>query len=57
MLCAERIKYVVGRSSVPCALIYLDELAGLDVDNYERFDMEGCTLIPLVIGKQLSPYC
>lgn len=41
-------KYEAERSNVPCTLIDLDELASLVIDNYEKFDMEGCTLIPLV---------
>jgi restriction system protein len=41
-------KYEAERSNVPCTLIDLDELAGLVIDNYEKLDLEGCTLIPLV---------
>jgi restriction system protein len=41
-------KYEADRSNVPCTLIDLDELAGHVIDNYEKFDLEGCTLIPLV---------
>lgn len=41
-------KYEAERSNVPCTLIDLDELAELVIDNYEKFDIEGCTLIPLV---------
>ncbi len=40
-------KYEAERSNVPCTLIDLDELASLVIDNYEKFDIEGCTLIPL----------
>jgi restriction system protein len=45
---SKEAKYEAERSNVPCTLIDLDELASLVIDNYERFDIEGCTLIPLV---------
>ena len=41
-------KYEAERATVPCTLIDLEELASLVIDNYENFDHEGCTLIPLV---------
>ncbi|MSM38691.1 MAG: restriction endonuclease [Geobacter sp.] len=45
---SKEAKYEAERSNVPCTLIDLDELASLVIDNYEKFDIEGCTLIPLV---------
>jgi len=40
-------KYEAERSTIPCTLIDLEDLASLVIDNYEKFDLEGCTLIPL----------
>ena len=45
---SKEAKYEAERSNVPCTLIDLNELAGLVIDNYEKFDIEGCTLLPLV---------
>lgn len=45
---SKEAKYEAERSNIPCTLVDLDELASLVIDNYERFDLEGCTLIPLV---------
>lgn len=45
---SKEAKYEAERSNVPCTLIDLDELAGLVIDNYEKFDIEGCALLPLV---------
>jgi restriction system protein len=41
-------KYEAERSNVPCTLIDLDELASLVIENYEKFDLEGCAILPLV---------
>jgi len=40
-------KYEAERSNHPITLLDLDELAVLIVDNYENFDVEGQTLMPL----------
>ena len=40
-------KYEAERATIPCTLIDLEDLASLVIDNYENFDLEGCTLIPL----------
>lgn len=40
--------YEAERASVPLTLVDLDNLASLVVDNYENFDPEGRTLLPLV---------
>ena len=40
-------KYEAERATIPCTLIDLEDLASLLIDNYENFDLEGCTLIPL----------
>lgn len=45
---SKEAKYESERSNVPCTLVDLDELTSLVIDYYERFDIEGCTLIPLV---------
>lgn len=39
--------YEAERSSIPVTLINLDRLAGLIVENYDRFDAEGRALLPL----------
>ncbi len=41
-------KYEADRATVPCTLIDLEDLASLIIDNYEKFDLDGCTLIRLV---------
>ena len=41
-------RYEAERANVPVQLINIDDLAHLVVDNYESFDIEGKTLIPLV---------
>lgn len=41
-------KYEAERAQFPCTLIDLDGLAGLVIDNYEGFDVEGRTMLPLV---------
>jgi len=41
-------KYEAERSNIPVTLIDLDDLTELVVSNYEKFDLEGCALIPLV---------
>ena len=41
-------RYEAERANVPVQLINIDDLAHLVVDNYESFDIEGRTLIPLV---------
>jgi restriction system protein len=41
-------KYEAERSTVRITLVDLDELATLIVDNYERFNLEGRALLPLV---------
>ena len=46
---SKEAKYEAERSNIPCTLIDLDDLASLVIDNYEKFDLEGCTLIPLVM--------
>jgi restriction system protein len=45
---SKEAKYEADRAIVPCTLIDLEDLASLVIDNYENFDLEGCTLIPLV---------
>lgn len=40
--------YEAERASVPITLVDLDALAALVVEHYERFDMEGRALVPLV---------
>jgi restriction system protein len=41
-------KYEAERSTVRITLVDLDELATLIVDNYERFNLEGRALLPLI---------
>ena len=45
---SKEAKYEADRSNVPVTLVDLDDLAKLVVDNYDRFDLEGNSLIPLV---------
>jgi restriction system protein len=40
--------YEAERATIPVTLVDLDELAKLVVVNYDKFDLEGNTLIPLV---------
>lgn len=40
-------KYEADRSSIPVALLDLEDLANLIVQNYETFDIEARTLLPL----------
>jgi len=41
-------KYEADRSNIPVSLVDLDELAVLVVAHYEKFDLEGRALVPLV---------
>jgi len=41
-------KYEADRSNIPLTLLDLDDLASLVVTHYEKFDLEGRALIPLV---------
>ncbi len=41
-------KYEAERASVPITLVDIDELASLVIENYEKFDIEGRTLLPLI---------
>lgn len=41
-------RYEGERSNIPVALVDLDDLAGLVVEHYERFDADGRALVPLV---------
>ena len=41
-------KYEADRSNIPVTLLDLEELAALVVTHYEKFDMEGVALIPLI---------
>lgn len=41
-------KYEADRSTVPVALLDLDDLANLIVQHYETFDIEARTLLPLI---------
>lgn len=41
-------KYEAKRASVPVTLVDIGELASLVIDNYESFNPEGRTLLPLI---------
>jgi restriction system protein len=41
-------KYEADRSNIPVTLLDLEDLAALVVTHYEKFDMEGVALIPLI---------
>jgi len=45
---SKEAKYEAERSTIPVTLIDLDDLAKLVVNNYDKFDLEGNTLITLV---------
>lgn len=41
-------KYEADRANIPITLLTLEDLAVLITDNYENFDIEARTLLPLV---------
>ncbi len=45
---SKEAKYEAERSTIPVTLVDLDDLAKLVVSNYDKFDLEGNTLITLV---------
>ena len=45
---SKEARYEADRSIFPCKLVDLDELAKLVVENYENFDVEGRTQLPLI---------
>jgi restriction system protein len=45
---SKEARYEAERATHPTTLIDLGELAGLVIQNYESFDVEGRVLLPLV---------
>lgn len=41
-------RYEAERATLPVTLVDIDDLADLTVDNYDRFDLEGRSLLPLM---------
>ena len=41
-------RYEAERATLPVTLVDIDDLADLTVDNYDRFDLEGRALVPLM---------